>query len=123
MGKKTQINKEELVVGDIIILKRGMIVPADIRIIENKALSADESILTGESIQKYKKIEKLEELDVPVSDQHNMLFAGTSITNGHGRGIVIATGLESEIGKISLENLIIKELIYNLLQSLTQFQS
>ncbi|MBU0471049.1 MAG: HAD-IC family P-type ATPase, partial [Nanoarchaeota archaeon] len=62
----------------------------------------DESILTGESIQKYKRTDKIEELEVPISDQHNMLFAGTSITNGHGHGIVIATGLESEIGKISL---------------------
>ncbi|MFH1589882.1 MAG: HAD-IC family P-type ATPase [archaeon] len=100
-GEKTQINKEELVVGDVIVLKRGMIVPADVRVIENKGLSADESILTGESIQKYKRIDEIEELEVPISDQHNMLFAGTSITNGHGHGIVIATGLESEIGKIS----------------------
>ena len=100
-GKKTQISHEELVIGDIIILKRGMIVPADIRVIESKGLSADESILTGESIQKYKRTDKIEELDVPISDQHNMLFAGTSITNGHGHGIIIATGLESEIGKIS----------------------
>jgi P-type Ca2+ transporter type 2C len=100
-GKKTQINHEELVIGDIIVLKRGMIVPADIRVIESKALSADESILTGESIQKYKRTDKIEELEVLISDQYNMLFAGTSITNGLGHGIVIATGLESEIGKIS----------------------
>ncbi len=101
-GKKIQIDKEELVIGDIIFLKRGMIVPADLRLLESKGISADESILTGESVQKYKRVAEIKEEDVLVSDQEDMLFAGTSITNGNGLGVVVATGLKSEIGKISL---------------------
>ena len=101
-GKKVEIDKEEIVIGDIVLLKRGMIVPADIRIMESKGLSADESILTGESVQKYKRSEEINQEDILISDQEDILFAGTSITNGTGLGVVVATGLESEIGKISL---------------------
>ena len=100
-GKKCKILKENLVKGDIVSLERGMLVPADMRIIESNTLSVDESILTGESDQKYKRINRIDKQGVLISDQDNMLFAGTSITNGHGLGVVVATGLESEIGKIS----------------------
>ncbi len=100
-GKKCKIHKEMLVKGDIVILERGMIVPADMRIIKTNVLSVDESILTGESDQKYKRVNKIEKQGVLISEQDNMIFAGTSITNGHGLGVVVATGLESEIGKIS----------------------
>ena len=100
-GKKCKISKEMLVKGDIIILERGMIVPADMRIIESNLLSVDESILTGETNQKYKRVNRIDKQGVVINDQHNMIFAGTNITNGHGLGVVVATGLESEIGKIS----------------------
>lgn len=101
-GKKCKISKELLVRGDIVILERGMIVPADMRVIESNTLSVDESILTGESDQKYKGVNRIDKQDILISDQDNMVFAGTSITNGHGLGVVVATGLKSEIGKISL---------------------
>jgi len=101
-GKKCKISKENLVKGDIVNLERGMLVPADMRVIESNTLAVDESILTGESDQKYKRINRIDKQGVLVSDQDNMVFAGTSITSGHGLGVVVATGLESEIGKISM---------------------
>lgn len=100
-NKIVTIKSEELVKGDIIILRRGMIAPADIRILESNSLMVDESILTGESIQKPKHSEKLKGQDIPISDRDNMILGGTSITNGKGTGIVVETGLNSEIGKIS----------------------
>lgn len=102
-GKTKTINAEELVRGDIIVMRRGMIAPADIRVLESNSLVLDESILTGESIQKSKHANKLNKQDILISDQDNMVFGGTSITSGKGIGVVVETGLESEIGKISEE--------------------
>jgi len=108
-GQKKEINSEDIVPGDIIYLKRGVIVPADIRIIESNGLTVDESILTGESITKSKIVEQIEKQDLPVGDQDNMAFSGTSVTSGRGMGVVVKTGLYTQIGKItstlkSLEN-------------------
>jgi P-type Ca2+ transporter type 2C len=108
-GHKTVINSEDLIPGDIVFLKRGVIIPADVRIIESNGLIIDESILTGESDTKAKISEPLEQQDLPLGDQDNMGFSGTSITSGRGMGVVVKTGLKSEIGKIistikSLEN-------------------
>ena len=100
-GVKKKIKSEDLVVGDIILFERGMIVPADIRIIESNNVSVNESILTGESDLKYKRNEPISEQNLFITEQHNMLFSGTSITNGNGKGIVVSTGLKSQIGKIS----------------------
>ncbi len=100
-GITKEILAEHLVPGDIVALRRGMIVPADIRIIECIGLMADESILTGESTSKLKHSERLDK-DVLLTEQDNMLFSGTSITAGTGKGVVVETGLNSEIGKISL---------------------
>ncbi len=102
-GKRKEIPSEELVVGDVVLLKRGMIIPADLRIIESSNLSVDESILTGESVQKHKVISQIADKDVTLSDQDNMAFSGTSITGGSGKGLVVETGLKSELGKISEE--------------------
>lgn len=101
-GKEKTILAEDLVQGDIILLERGMIAPADIRVIESKSLSADESILTGEPIQKPKHPNSLKK-QVPISEQDNMIFSGTSIIAGKGKGIVVETGLNSELGKISAQ--------------------
>ncbi len=101
-GKRREIPAEELVVGDIVLLRRGMIVPADLRIVECSNLSVDEAILTGESVQKHKIIGQIEHKDLPLSDRDNMCFGGTSVTGGSGKGLVVETGLNSEIGKISL---------------------
>ena len=101
-GTEQEIPAEDLVPGDIVHLNRGVIVPADIRIIHAQGLSVDESILTGESVQKHKGSERIEKQDVPLSERENMVFSGTSVTSGKGVGVVVETGFTSEIGKISL---------------------
>lgn len=100
-GKKEVMPAENLVRGDIIVLRRGMIIPADIRILESNALTVDESILTGETVQKPKISKKLMGQDILIGDKDNMAFSGTSVTAGTGLGVVVETGLNSEIGKIS----------------------
>ena len=102
-GKRKEIYSSNLVPGDIVLLQRGMLVPADLRIIESKAVTVDESILTGESVLKHKVIERIEDHSVPLSDRDNMVFSGTSITGGVGKGVVVETGFNSELGKISMQ--------------------
>lgn len=100
-GKEKEILAEHLVPGDIVKIRRGMIVPADIRVISSEGLSCDESILTGETISKAKHPETLDKKEM-VAERTNMIFSGTSVTAGSGTGIVVETGLNSELGKISL---------------------
>ena len=95
------INTKELVPGDIIYLESGETVPADIRILSCENLKVDESTLTGESVPVLKCEDVLEE-NLILQEQKNMLFLGTSITNGKCTGIVISTGKNTEIGKIAL---------------------
>lgn len=101
-GRSFVIDGEELVPGDIVILESGNKVPADIRIIRENNLTAEEAILTGESLAIDKISEPLEEEEnIPVAERFNMLFAGTTISTGRGTGLVIATGKDTEIGKIA----------------------
>ena len=95
------INTKELVPGDIIYLESGETVPADIRILLGENLKVDESTLTGESIPVQKSATTLKE-NLIIQEQKNMLFLGTSITNGKCTGIVVSTGKNTEIGKIAL---------------------
>ena len=95
------INTKELVPGDIIYLESGETVPADIRILSCESLKVDESALTGESVPVQKCDDVLKE-NLIIQEQKNMLFLGTSITNGKCIGIVISTGKNTEIGKIAL---------------------
>ena len=95
------INTKELVPGDIIYLESGETVPADIRILSCENLKVDESALTGESIPVQKSADILKE-NLIIQEQKNMLFLGTSITNGKSTGIVVSTGKNTEIGKIAL---------------------
>lgn len=99
-GHKLTIHSQDLVVGDIIILKSGDKVPADIRLIKTRELKIDESSLTGESIP-IEKTSKVLKLDTIVADRHNMAFAGTLVTYGYGMGIVVNIGDKTETGKIS----------------------
>jgi len=99
-GKEKIIDKKYLVPGDIVILQTGDIVPADLRIIEERNLLVDESILTGESEPVAKISEKLEKEADQIFEAKNILFSGTSIVSGKAKGIVISTGKETEIGKI-----------------------
>ena len=95
------INTKELVPGDIIYLESGETVPADIRIFLCENLKVDESALTGESVPVQKTADILKE-NLILQEQKNMLFLGTSITNGKCTGIVVSTGKNTEIGKIAL---------------------
>lgn len=99
-GKKKRIPASELVPGDIVILSSGELVSADIRLIKISRLQADESALTGESVPIDKQVEPVEK-DAPLAERHSMVFKGTAITRGQGEGVVIATGMGTEIGEIS----------------------
>ncbi|MEX0617177.1 MAG: cation-translocating P-type ATPase [Candidatus Woykebacteria bacterium] len=99
-GVTKEIDTSELVPGDLVVLEEGEKVPADIRIIELASLQTNEASLTGESTPVNKIADSLEG-DLQIADQKNMVFSGTSITSGRGRGIVVATGDSTEIGKIA----------------------
>jgi len=99
-GHAQEIRAEELVPGDIVLLEGGDVVTADLRLIEASKLQANESALTGESVPVSKQVESLEE-DVPLADRSNMVFKGTAITRGAGEGVVVATGMDTELGHIS----------------------
>ncbi len=98
-GKHEIIDDEDLVVGDIIILKEGERVPADARVVKAERLQVDEAVLTGESKPVFKTAEPMKET-APISDQTGMVFKGTYIVGGAGVAIVIATGQNTEIGKL-----------------------
>jgi Ca2+-transporting ATPase len=100
-GMEIDIPSRELVPGDIIILLTGKKVPADGRIISAVNLQADEAALTGESLPVEKQSEPLESAELPVGDRRNMVYAGTALTYGRGRALVVATGLQTEFGKIA----------------------
>lgn len=100
-GEEYIISDEEVVPGDIIVLREGEKVPADARIIFSESLQTDESALTGESNPKFKTSETIKKTDVPISDQKNMVFKGTSIVAGSGKAVVIATGIGTVIGNIA----------------------
>jgi Ca2+-transporting ATPase len=98
-GTVTHLTAEELVPGDIVVLDAGDLVPADLRLLQAAKLAVDESTLTGESLPVTKHTESIGAA-TPVLDRQNMAFKGTAITRGAGRGIVVATGMRTEFGKI-----------------------
>ena len=96
------IAAREIVPGDILVLKEGDKVPADGRLIEAVNLQVNEASLTGESMPVTKETRKISE-DVPLPDRKNMVFSGTEITYGKGKAVVVATGMNTEFGKIAKE--------------------
>ena len=100
-GKMEVIPAKELVLGDIVVLDTGDYVPADLRIIEAVNLKSQEASLTGESVPVDKKTEKIENAEVDLGDRDNMLFSSSLITYGRGKGIVVETGMNTEVGKIA----------------------
>ncbi|NKF07077.1 calcium-translocating P-type ATPase, PMCA-type [Clostridium gasigenes] len=101
-GQLKEIPSEEVVVGDIVIIDAGRYIPADLRILESANLKIEESAFTGESVPADKNSETIvSEGDVPIGDQHNMLFMSTLATYGRGTGIVTSTGMDTQIGKIA----------------------
>ena len=100
-GEPMVVNVEDVVPGDVVELEVGDIVPADIRITESYSMSVQESSMTGESVPVEKSPETLESEDIPLGDRINMAFSSGVITFGHGKGIVVGTGMNTEIGKIA----------------------
>ncbi|MFO7368776.1 MAG: HAD-IC family P-type ATPase [Bacteroidales bacterium] len=99
-GRETEVPAEQVVPGDIVLLESGMKVPADIRLIEVSGLEIDESFLTGESLASQKGTSVLPE-NLGVAERTNMAFAGATVMKGRGMGVVVCTGLNTQVGKIS----------------------
>ena len=102
-GATQVIDAQYLVPGDIVLIQEGQRVPADIRLITASSLHVDEAILTGESEEVHKYAEPLMMAHVPIIDQTNMVFKGTYILSGAAKGIVVATGKSTEMGKIHVQ--------------------
>ncbi|MBO8171107.1 MAG: calcium-transporting P-type ATPase, PMR1-type [Bacillaceae bacterium] len=100
-GNMQEIAAKELVPGDIVVFEGGDRVPADIRILSAKGLQIEESALTGESLSVQKHDQPIDKPNIPLGDQENMAFMGTMVTQGSGRGVVVATGMSTEMGKIA----------------------
>ncbi len=100
-GTTIQLSARELVPGDIVLLEAGNSVPADLRLVESANLRIQEAALTGESEPVEKETVALDRPDLPLGDRRNMGYMGTVVTYGRGMGIVVATGMATELGKIA----------------------
>ena len=100
-GQIQILNATELVPGDVVLLDAGNIVPADLRLIDVQSLSVMEASLTGESMAVDKTFMPLADKELPLGDRTNMVYKSTQVTNGRGKGVVVATGMNTEIGLIA----------------------
>ena len=99
-GQELEVAVGALVPGDIVLQEGGSVVPADLRLIEANNLRADESALTGESVPVAKRTEPAAS-DAPLAERHSMLFRGTTVTEGSAEAVVVAVGMETELGRIA----------------------
>lgn len=100
-GKVEKINTSSLVLGDIVLLDAGSILPADLRLIQTNKLKIDESSLTGESFEVEKNAQSVYSQNCPLGERFNMGYRGTTVCSGRGEGVVVALGEDSELGKIA----------------------
>ncbi len=101
-GERRTIDAEELVPGDLVEVRQGSVVPADVRLLEIEGLQVNEAALTGESVPVDKLTSAIEDDDqLPPAEQTNMAFMGTAVTSGNGRAVVVATGARTKIGEIA----------------------
>ena len=100
-GQTVQLPTEEIVPGDVLPLRAGARVPADVRLLDAYGLRVDESALTGESVPVDKDAEAVLAPDEPLGDRANLAYAGTTVAAGRGRGVVVATGMGTELGRIT----------------------
>lgn len=100
-GQVEEVVSTDLVPGDIVVLDTGDIIPADLRLIETANLKIQESALTGESVPVEKNVDILEDTEIPLGDRSNMAFSTSTVTYGRGKGVVVSTGMHTEVGKIA----------------------
>jgi Ca2+-transporting ATPase len=100
-GATEQVSARELVPGDVVVLEAGSAIPADLRIIESSNLRVQEAALTGESEAVDKQTDALANDNLPLGDRVNMAYMGTAVTYGRGTGVVVATGMRTELGRIA----------------------
>lgn len=100
-GQITQLSSKELVVGDVILLEAGDIIPADVRFLKTQNVKVEEAALTGESVAVTKDEAVIDAESAALGDQHNMGFMNTSMTAGTAEAVVVATGKDTEVGKIA----------------------
>ena len=101
-GTTVVIAGRDVVPGDVVLLEAGNIVPADLRLVESAGLRVEEAMLTGESLPAEKSIDPLPDPALPIGDRHNMAYKGTIVVHGRGTGVAIATGMQTELGRIAL---------------------
>lgn len=100
-GEETTISASEVVVGDLVYLEAGNVVPVDLRLIDVENLEIEEAALTGESLAVGKSTEPLPDVDAPLGDRQNMAYKSTQVTRGRALGITVAIGMATELGKIA----------------------
>jgi Ca2+-transporting ATPase len=100
-GHRVRVSSRELVPGDVVLIEAGNYVPADLRLIESVNLKIDEASLTGESVAVEKQATGTMNPDVPLSDRRNAAYMGTLVTYGRGKGIVVGTGMNTQMGMIA----------------------
>lgn len=100
-GEPVKLPISRLVVGDVVVLEGGTIIPADVRLIESAQLQIDEASLTGESVAVRKSCNEVYKIGTPLADRKNMAYRGSNVTGGRGLGVVVAVGSDTEIGKIA----------------------
>ncbi len=100
-GREWEVESSALVPGDLVLLESGVRVPADLRIESTNALRIDESLLTGESVPVTKHADAMDDPALPLADRKNIAYAGSIVTSGRGRGIVVATAMATELGRIA----------------------
>ncbi len=100
-GKHIEVQTTDLVVGDVVVLEAGDIVPADLYLIECASLKCDESALTGESVASEKVEGRVYKEDTPLGDRKNLCFSSSTVVYGRGKGVVVAVGQNAELGKIA----------------------
>jgi len=100
-GHVSEVNSTQLVPGDVVMLEAGDIVPADMRLFESASLKIEEAALTGESVPVEKAIVEIEDIETPIGDRVNMGYQNSNVTYGRGVGMVVNTGMATEVGKIA----------------------